>query len=57
MPDQELESSCSSEQSVYALFKERHKKKLFAERIWNNIDDMEDEDLDDNEKDDRDTND
>ena len=57
MPDRELESSCSSEQSVYALFKERHKKKLFAERIWNNIDDIEDEDLYDNEEDDRDTND
>ena len=57
MPDQDFESKCSSEQSVYDLFKERHKKKLFAARIWNNIDDIEDDDLDDNEEDDRDTND
>ena len=55
MFDWGIESQCSSEQEVYAMFKERHKKKLFAERIWNNIDEMEYDDLPTNKDDDDNT--
>ena len=45
MPDRELESQCSSEQSVYEKFLERAGIKRFIDRLWDELDKMEDDDL------------
>lgn len=45
MPDRELESQCSSEQSVYQKFLERAGIKKFIDKLWDELDKMEDDDL------------
>lgn len=48
MLDRELESQCSSEQSVYEKFLERAKIRKFIDRLWDELDKMEDDDLSNN---------
>lgn len=45
MPDRELESQCSSEQLVYQKFLERAGIRKFIDRLWDELDNMEDDDL------------
>lgn len=45
MPDRELESQCSSEQSVYQKFLERAGIRKIIDRLWDELDKMEDDDL------------
>lgn len=45
MPDQDFESQCSSEQSVYQQFLERAGIKRFIDKLWDELDKMEDDDL------------
>lgn len=54
MFDDEINSSCSSEQSVYEGFMQRLKEKIwrwddwksFRDRLWENLDDMLDDPVD-----------
>ena len=43
MYDEEIQGTNESEQSVYEKFMERLKTKLFIDKLWDILDDMEDD--------------
>ena len=43
MYDEEIQGTNESEQSVYEKFMERLKAKLFIEKLWDILDEMEDD--------------
>ena len=50
MYDETIQSNSEGEQSIYEKFMERLKTKLFIEKLWDALDEMEDDNLNDNQE-------